>query len=224
MGGTRSLRAFALKLAFKLEGGPFYSLTARQIFENRYGVSIGHYSYGECFVPGAFPRGVQIGRYVSIGPDVRVFLRNHPLDRLSTHPFFYNHTLGFVSEDNIDSGTLDIGHDAWIGARTIILRGCSRIGIGAAIGAGSIVTKDIPDFAVAAGNPARVVRFRFSPETCRVILESRWWEKSVTECVTHMNEMTKKLDKIITHHPLMQHHENTETIQDLKKSNAIAIK
>jgi virginiamycin A acetyltransferase len=204
MSGISRLRSIALKLAFNLEGNQFYSLTARWIMEKYYGVQIGPYSYGECFVPGAFPAGVKIGRYASIGPDVRVFLRNHPLDRLSTHPFFYNRTLGFVAEDTIDSGSLEIGHDAWIGAGAIILPGCSSIGVGAAIGAGSIVTKDIPDFAVAAGNPARVLRMRFPPEACRLIHASRWWEKSVAECVMHMKEMTASLHQIDVHHPLIR--------------------
>lgn len=198
------LRPLALRLAFRLEGRQIYSLTARWILANYHGVEIGHYSYGQCFVPGAFPAGVKIGRYVSVGPGVRVFMRNHPLDRLSTHPFFYNHALGFVSEDNIDSGRLEIGHDAWIGAGAVVLQGCSRIGVGAAIGAGAIVTKDVPDFAIAVGNPARVIRMRFSPETCRLILASRWWEKSVTECVTHLKEMAAPLEEIGCNHPLLK--------------------
>ena len=55
---------------------------------------------------------------------------------------------------------LVIKDDVWIGARTIVLPGCTRIGKGVIIGAGSVVTKDLPDYAVAAGNPARVIRYR----------------------------------------------------------------
>lgn len=203
LSGFSRLRPLALKLAFKMEADQFYSLTARWIMANYYGVQIGHYSYGECFVPGAFPAGVKVGRYVSIGPNVRAFLRNHPLDRLSTHPFFYNQKLGFVAEDNIGSGSLEIGHDAWVGSGTMILKGCSKLGIGAAIGAGSIVTKDIPDFAIAVGNPARVIRMRFPPETCRLILASRWWEKPAAECLRHLKEMTASLDQYGSQHPLL---------------------
>jgi acetyltransferase-like isoleucine patch superfamily enzyme len=206
LSGIRALRPYILKLALRIEGGPFYSLTARWILSTYYGVLVGDYSYGECFVPGTFPPGVKIGRYASIGPDVRVFLRNHPLDRLSTHPFFYNRTTGFVAENNIDTGTLEIGHDAWIGAGVVILRGCSKIGVGAVVGAGSIVTKDIPDFTVAVGNPARVIRMRFSPETCRLILASRWWEKPVSVCIEHLNEMTKSLNDTLPCHPLLVCH------------------
>lgn len=201
---TPKLRTLALRLAFKMEGNHFYSLTARWMLAHYHGVQIGNYSYGECFVPGAFPSGVTIGRYVSVGPGVRAFLRNHPLDRLSTHPFFYNQSLGLVDRDNIDSGRLEIGHDSWIGAGALILPGCSKIGIGAVVGAGAVVTKNIPDFAVAVGNPARTIRFRFPPNICQSILASRWWEKPVSECAKHLTEMTEKLDKIITHHSLLQ--------------------
>jgi len=196
LSATGALRGYALKLALRFEGGPFYSQTARWILARHYGVVIGDYSYGECFVPGAFASGVKVGRYVSVGPGVRVFLRNHPMNRLSTHPFFYNHSLGFVDEDNIESGALEIGHDAWIGAGAVILPGCSRIGVGAVVGASAVVTKDLGDFGVAAGNPARVIRSRFAPETCRLILASRWWERSVSECVAHLTEMSGQLDDV----------------------------
>ena len=83
-------RGMCMTLALRLEGGEFYSATVRRILESCHGVRVGAYSYGACMVPGAFQPGVTVGRYVSVGPDVRVFLRDHPLDRLSIHPFFFN--------------------------------------------------------------------------------------------------------------------------------------
>jgi virginiamycin A acetyltransferase len=168
-----------------------------------YGVSIGAYSYGECFVPAAFPAGVWIGRYVSVGPEVRAYLRNHPSDRLSMHPFFYNHTLGFVNRDTISTGQLIIEHDAWIGARVIITPGCSRIGLGAVVGAGAVVTKDVPDFAVVAGNPAKQIRSRFPNELCELIRASRWWEKSIGECIRYMEQLVIPLSQVSSLHPLL---------------------
>lgn len=206
MSAFERFRSVALNSSKRLEGGEYYSATARWIMKHRLGVSIGTYSYGECFVPGAFPSGVTIGRYVSIGPGVRAFLRNHPMERLSLHPFFYNRQLGFVKEDNISSTLLEIGHDAWIGARAMIMPGCSRIGIGAVVGAGAIVTKDVPDFAIAVGNPAKVIRRRFSDSICEDILRSRWWENSVDVCVKHMPAMTTPLGETTGSHPLLQPH------------------
>src|SRR5688572_19797057 len=89
----RRLRRLCVMASLQLEGGEFYSATLRAILHRDYGVTVGAYSYGPCTSPGAFPPGVIVGRYVSVGPGVRVFLRNHPTDRFSLHPFFFNHNL-----------------------------------------------------------------------------------------------------------------------------------
>ena len=190
----RPLRSLSLRMALSLEGGQFYSATVRIILERYYKVRVGAYSYGEGLLPGVFPPGVTVGRYVSMAPGVRVFLRNHPVERLSLHPFFYNSQLGFVAQDTITSGVLEIGHDAWIGERVIITPGCSRIGLGAVIGAGAIVTKDVPDFGVVAGNPAKFLRFRFPPDMQDIIRNSKWWERSVKDCARHIACLTTPLD------------------------------
>src|SRR5438128_8834208 len=83
------LRRVWIAMILRLEGGEFYSETLRLILKHFHGVSVGAYSYGSCMVPGAFPAGVTVGRYVSVGPGVQAFRRNHPLERLSMHPFFY---------------------------------------------------------------------------------------------------------------------------------------
>jgi virginiamycin A acetyltransferase len=198
-----ALRRLCLEAALRLEGGEFYSATAREILRTHHGVDVGAYSYGECLIPGGFPRGVAVGRYVSVASGVRVFLRNHPLERLSLHPFFYNRTLGWLDEDSVQTGTLVIGHDAWIGERAIVTPGCSRIGIGAVVGAGAVVTRDVADFGIVAGNPARLIRHRFPPETCARILESRWWDRSIEECARHMADMIRPLPEEPSRHPLL---------------------
>lgn len=197
------LRRLCVSLARRLEGGDFYSATLRRILEGYHGVLVGAYSYGECMVPGAWPAGVTVGRFVSVAPGVRIFLRNHPVDRLSMHPFFYNSVLGWVGKDTISSGTLEIGHDAWIGERVIVTQGCRRIGIGAVVGAGAVVTKDVPDFAIVAGNPARLIRYRFPESTRQLILASQWWERSAEECAQCLPEMIKALGDEPWQHPLL---------------------
>lgn len=187
-----------------MEGGEFHSWTARAIMEKCCGIVVGAYSYGAgCFRPGMFPRGTTIGRYCSLAEGVRIFDRNHPLDRLSTHPFFFNHKLGYIEQDTMDTGTLTIGHDAWVGERALITPGCRRIGIGAVVGAGAVVTKDVPDFAIVAGNPARPIRNRFSEDICGVVLASRWWELPLSDVLGHMAEMMEPLDGRWTRHPLL---------------------
>jgi virginiamycin A acetyltransferase len=117
------------------------------------------------------------------------------MERLSLHPFFYNSQLGFVAEDTITSSLLEIGHDAWIGERAIITPGCSRVGVGAVIGAGAVVTKDVPDFGVVAGNPAKLLRFRFPVDVQNLIRDSKWWERSVEECARHIACLIAPLDR-----------------------------
>ena len=73
-----------------------------------------------------------------------------------------------------------IEHDVWIGANAIVLRGV-RVGTGSVIGAGAVVTKDVPEFAVVVGVPAKIIKFRFDIEKQKVILLSKWWEKNKDE-------------------------------------------
>jgi acetyltransferase-like isoleucine patch superfamily enzyme len=197
------VRKLVLLVAKRLEGGLFYSSTLREILNKFHGVKVGSYSYGDCLIPGAFPAGVAVGRYVSIASGIRIFLRNHPIDRLSLHPFFYNSLLGLVQTDTITSSTLEIGDDAWIGDRAIITPGCSRIGIGAIVGAGAVVTKDVPDFAIVAGNPAKLLRYRFDDRTIAIILESRWWEKDVQDLSACLGDMIRPLGDVQGAHPLL---------------------
>jgi acetyltransferase-like isoleucine patch superfamily enzyme len=201
--GFQRLCPWSLQQAFKFEHGHFFSLTARQIMLERYGISIGDYSHGSCFEPAAFGPGTVVGRYVSIAQRVRAFSANHPIDRLSMHGFFCNSALGYVAETNVPLTLLTIEHDAWIGDAVIITPRCRRIGLGAVVGAGSVVTKDVPDFAVVAGNPAKLIKWRFTTEIQEAIRNSRWWELPVSECARHLGWMTSTLDAEACRHPLL---------------------
>ncbi len=199
----RWIRPLIKYIALRVESGEFFSGTLREILVRYHHVCVGEYSYGSCMLPGYWPIDVKVGRYTSVGHNVKIFLRNHPMNRLSMHPFFYNSASGYLQKDNIVNGALYIGHDVWIGTNVTITGGCSRIGIGAVVGAGSVVTKDVPDFAIAAGNPARILRYRFNKQTQKLIIESKWWEKSIEHCVEFMPAMVKPLDEGYLKHPLI---------------------
>ena len=188
----------------------------------RYGVSIGAYSHGPgCFERGRLGKGTTIGRYASIGT-VRAYQANHPLDRLSTHGFFFNSDLGYVSETNVPLSKLVIEHDAWIGDSVIITPNCRRIGLGAVVGAGSVVTKDVPDFAVVAGNPARLIKWRFSSEMQEVIRNSKWWELPISECARHIDFMSSSLGPEASRHPLLRNVTDTNSSSP-RTSNGVAM-
>lgn len=184
--GLRLLRPFCRWLCVTLEGGPLFSQTLREILRAFYGVSVGRYSYGPLLTPGAAPNAVEVGNYSSIGGGLIVRRRDHPIERRSTHPFFYNAKLGFLTEDTVpsnDDNPLKIGHDVWIGDRVTILSGCQVVGNGAVIAAGAVVTRDVPAYAIVGGVPAKTLRMRFSDLEIAELERERWWERPISELV-----------------------------------------
>lgn len=176
---VRRLRKLVLRVCRRLEGGPFFSSTLRQILARFHDVEVGAYSYGDVLKPGLLPPGSRVGRYVSSAEGLLVLRRNHPIDRLSQHPFFYNALLGFLREDTTATeaeNPLEIGHDVWIGARVMILPGCRRIGNGAVIAAGAAVACDVAPYTVVGGVPARPMRQRFERSIAEAVERTRWWE------------------------------------------------
>lgn len=172
----KTVVSFLISLICRLEGGQFYSKTARAILRAWYETEIGLGSYGSMFRPGAFGGATVVGRFTSVAPNVHTVERNHPVNWASTSSVFYDPSLGVVPKENLpDYVPLIIGHDVWIGWGAIILPGCRRIGDGAVVGAGSIVTKDVPDYAIVAGVPAKVLRYRFDELTRTELKASQWW-------------------------------------------------
>ena len=184
------LRAIVLRVIGKLEGGEMLSGTFRRIFLDYHGIEIGMYSYGGCFDPLRIRPFVKIGRYCSFADGVCIFNANHPFTWKSTHPYFYTPVFGHVAENTVERARtrVEIGNDVWIGQNAIILARVNRIGDGAVIGAGSVVTKNVPDFAVVAGNPAKIIKYRFSQATICKLKKERWWDKDIEELKANIDE------------------------------------
>lgn len=174
-----------LNIIVKLEKGQLYSETLRVVTKKRNCVSIGLYSYGNCFSKNFNLGGeVIIGRYCSIAENVRYLAADHPVKNLSTSPLFYNKSFGYSVKD-VHRGKLIIENDVWIGYNVIILSKCTKIGNGAVIGAGSIVTHDVPAYAIVAGNPAKIIGYRFAEMEREEIQKSEWWRKSPFELMDY---------------------------------------
>lgn len=129
---------------------------------------------------------ILIGKYSSIAHDVTFVMgMNHHLHSVTTYGFdelklmespdYYEHKDG--AQNHCFSSNhyqIIIGNDVWIGCHVLILSGV-RIGNGAIIGAGAVVAKDVPPYSVVVGNPARVVKYRFSEEIINKLQEMKWW-------------------------------------------------
>ena len=119
----------------------------------------------------------EIGNFSSISLDCKIGMRNHPLDFVSTSPATYNSRRNFVKQNYFDDSMNSpcvIGADVLISSGVIVLSGIT-IGTGAVIGAGAVVVADVPPYAIVAGVPAKVLRYRFNNEIIKKLLDSKWW-------------------------------------------------
>lgn len=121
-------------------------------------------------------RSAVIGKYCSISWFTTVGAVNHHFDTITTHAFPVRARFGLTNvEGSMPEVTTTVGNDVWIGCNVVILPGVT-ISDGAVVAAGSIVTRDVPPYAVVAGAPARVLRYRWDEKTIERVSALKWWD------------------------------------------------
>ncbi len=152
-------------------------------------VDFGAYSYTG---PNVIIQNTRLGRFANIAAAVRMGPTDHPMNRPTQHHFTYRRRL-FGLADTDDQAffahrkgrMLEVGRDTWFGHGAIVLPDV-QIGDGAVIGAGSVVTRDVPPYAIVVGNPAHIVRYRFEQEVINRLQEVAWWDwphSKLKECL-----------------------------------------
>jgi len=159
-------------------------LRDKKIFRGRHRlpehVRVGRYSHNlssNSFLYCTEKSPVDIGSFCAIAPGVLFICQaDHPTGTASNFGLQNQILMTKTIEQYLQTkGPIVVGNDVWIGARAIILSGVT-IGNGAVVAAGSVVTKDVPPYAIAAGNPARPISYRFSVETIEAMQRIRWWD------------------------------------------------
>ena len=125
-----------------------------------------------------------IGRFCSIGGDVKIGLGKHPVSFISTFPAFFSNRMQCqisFSKENLykESERIIIGNDVWVGENSIIMDNV-KIGNGAVIAAGSIVTRDVEPYTIVGGVPARHIKNRFEPFEIENLEKFKWWNKDIS--------------------------------------------
>lgn len=142
--------------------------------------SVGRCTYGEPFIPDFGDKAtLRVGAFCSFAGNVTIILGgNHRVDWITTFPFMLHWDCARdVKGHPATKGDVVIGNDVWIGYRAMILSGV-RVGNGAVIGAEAVVAKDVPPYGIVVGNPARLVRKRFSDEQIATLERIAWWDWS----------------------------------------------
>lgn len=137
-----------------------------------------------------------IGSFCSIADDVLIGPSEHPYKFVSTSPTFFDYkdiiTEKFSKLPKPKPRLTHIGNDVWIGSSVFIKQGL-KLGTGCIIGMNSVVTKDVPPYAIVAGSPATIIKYRFNPDLISLLLSSKWWDLDT--------KLLQSISKLYAHDP-----------------------
>lgn len=167
MGSKGILNRIRRKFDAKPASAPFRIITAGKITAGR-----------ESFHNGTFKvkgRGLlKVGNFCAFGENITAVLSNHTYTFPAVQYSLYRRLFNEYPYEK-QHGTISIGSDVWIGDNVLLLPNIT-IGNGAIIGGGAVVVKDVPDFAIVGGNPAKVIKYRFTDAQIKKLNETKWWD------------------------------------------------
>lgn len=143
-----------------------------------------------------------VGNFTAIGKDVVITVGQHPTDYLTSHSIFYKkgnwgwHDDWIAPINFVSNKRVVIGNDVWIGRRALIMDGV-KIGDGAIVAAGAVVTKDVPPFAIVGGVPAKIIKYKYSQDVIDRLEEIKWWNLPD-------EEITKRIDLFHIQNPTLE--------------------
>lgn len=154
-------------------------------------ISIGRYStiWGPNIVISSVINPITVGSFCSIARNVSIQEHNHRTDLVSTYHIAQNVLGKSVLPELSSKGPIAIGHDVWIGAGAVVLSGVT-VGTGAVVGANSVVTHDVPEYAIVGGSPARIIKYRFAPDKIEEIRALQWWDWPIEKIVQNATFFT----------------------------------
>lgn len=180
------LRLFSKISPFALIRNSKVEKTAAVGFGSRvYGSSIGRYTY---IGRNSTVCNTRVGNFCSIADKCIISPGKHPMHMVSTSPVFYNRSnvlkkcFNEVSFEEYDP--ISIGNDVWIGTNALIMGGIT-VGNGAIIGAGAVVTRDVPPYSIVGGVPANIIKMRFDENTITDLEKISWWEFDDKQLLNH---------------------------------------
>ena len=178
-------------------------LSITWLHSNSSNIVLGRYIFGKpeiCHLQG-WPSKLVIGSFCSFATNVKILLdMNHRMDWVTT--FAFPTFLEFPEAAEIQGhpwskGDVTIGNDVWCGMDAVIHSGVT-IGDGAVIGARAVVTKDVPPYAVVVGNPARQVKYRFSPDVIQKLLLIKWWDWPIEKIRKHVPLLCNDVNEFLS--------------------------